>query len=247
MSQDEFMRELEYLLSDIPENEKAEAMEYYRDYMEEAGQENEERVIKEFQSPERIAAIIRSDISGNLKDGGEFTETGYQDERFKDPNYQMAERYDLPEAPEDRPYGHEGPDKEYDGRRKGMEGNRIVKIILWIVLLIVASPVLVGIAGGMAGLAGGFFGSVLASVIGIGALTFTLLAAGVSVIVVSIVSMVIHPLSGVLLLGFGILILGLGLLALAVSGVFYGKFLPFLIRSCVNVLSRLFQGRRSRL
>lgn len=48
MSRDEFMRELEYLLSDIPDEEKAEAIEYYRDYLEEAGQENEEKVIKEF-------------------------------------------------------------------------------------------------------------------------------------------------------------------------------------------------------
>ena len=102
------MRELEYLLSDIPDEEKADAIEYYRDYLEEAGQENEEKVIKEFESPERIAAIIRSDISGNLDDGGEFTETGYRDERFKDPNYQMAKRYDLPEVSDDGRYGHEG-------------------------------------------------------------------------------------------------------------------------------------------
>ena len=29
MSRDEFMRELEYLLSDIPDDEKADAIEYY--------------------------------------------------------------------------------------------------------------------------------------------------------------------------------------------------------------------------
>ena len=96
MNREEFMKELEYLLSDIPDEDKAEAIGYYRDYLEEAGDENEEAAIKEFGSPERIAAIIRSDLSGHLEDGGEFTEKGYQDERFRDPNYQVAKRYDLP-------------------------------------------------------------------------------------------------------------------------------------------------------
>ena len=89
MNREEFMKELEYLLSDIPDEDKAEAIGYYRDYLEEAGDENEEVAIKEFGSPERIAAIIRSDLSGHLEDGGEFTEKGYQDERFRDPNYQV--------------------------------------------------------------------------------------------------------------------------------------------------------------
>ena len=83
MNREEFMKELEYLLSDIPDEEKAEAIGYYRDYLEEAGEENEEAAIREFGSPERIAAIIRSDLSGHLEDGGEFTDKGYEDERFR--------------------------------------------------------------------------------------------------------------------------------------------------------------------
>ncbi|GLC77909.1 DUF1700 domain-containing protein [Lacrimispora brassicae] len=247
MSRDEFMRDLEYLLSDIPDEEKAEAMGYYRDYLEEAGPENEENVIREFESPERIAAIIRSDISGNLKDGGEFTETGYRDERFKDPNYQMAKRYDLPEVSEEPRYQDGEDDRKHTRRRRAMDGNRTVKTILWIILIIAASPMLLGIGGGLAGLAGGFMGILAAAVIGVGAVTFALLAAGICMVLAGIVSMVIHPLSGALVLGLGILFLGLGMIALAVSGAFYGRFIPFLFRSCVNVLSRLFHGRRSRL
>ena len=40
MNREEFMKELEYLLSDIPDEDKAEAIGYYRDYLEEAGDEN---------------------------------------------------------------------------------------------------------------------------------------------------------------------------------------------------------------
>ena len=78
MRKDVFIKELEYLLQDIPDEDKADAIAYYQDYLEEAGPENEEKVIQDFGSPERIAAIIRADISGNLKDGGEFTEKGFR-------------------------------------------------------------------------------------------------------------------------------------------------------------------------
>ena len=47
MNREIFMKELEYLLQDIPEEDKADALAYYRDYLEEAGEENEEAVIKE--------------------------------------------------------------------------------------------------------------------------------------------------------------------------------------------------------
>ena len=54
-----FIKELEYLLQDIPDEEREEAIAYYRDYLEEAGSDNEEKVIEEFGSPERAAALIR--------------------------------------------------------------------------------------------------------------------------------------------------------------------------------------------
>lgn len=97
MRKEEFMRELEYLLQDIPDEEKEDAVAYYRDYLEEAGPENEEAVIRDFGSPERIAAMIRCDINGTLEEGGSFTDQGYEDERFRDPNYQIVKRMDLPE------------------------------------------------------------------------------------------------------------------------------------------------------
>lgn len=87
MNRAEFIRELEYLLQDLPEADREDAIAYYRDYLEEAGEEGEAQVLQEFGSPERVAAIIRSDLNGGLENGGEFTESGYQDERFRDPNF----------------------------------------------------------------------------------------------------------------------------------------------------------------
>lgn len=246
MSREEFMRRLEYLLSDIPDEEKSDAIGYYRDYLEEAGPENEEQVIEDFGSPERIAAIIRTEISGNLDDGGEFTEKGYADERFKDPNYQMAKRYDLPETTEEY-HQFEEAGEETKRERKTQDTNRTAKMIIWIILIVAASPLLLGIGGGIMGLVGGFLGILAAAVIVVGAVTFAFLVAGAAAIVAGFISMPVHPLGGALVIGIGVMVLGLGILGLAVSGAFYGKFLPFLFQSCVNVIQKLVYGRRSRL
>ena len=63
MTRDGFMKELAYLLQDIQDEDKEDALQYYMDYFDEAGPEREDEVIRELGSPERIAAIIRSDIA----------------------------------------------------------------------------------------------------------------------------------------------------------------------------------------
>ena len=45
MKKEAFLERLEALLQDIPEEEKRDAIDYYRDYLEEAGPEKEEEVL----------------------------------------------------------------------------------------------------------------------------------------------------------------------------------------------------------
>lgn len=78
MNQEIFLNQLESLLSDIPEDERREALEYYRCYFEDAGIENEESVLAELVSPERVAQTIKADLQGDIADGG-FTERGYEE------------------------------------------------------------------------------------------------------------------------------------------------------------------------
>ena len=46
MSRTEYMRELDALLQGISKEEREEAMQYYNDYFDDAGSENEEKVIE---------------------------------------------------------------------------------------------------------------------------------------------------------------------------------------------------------
>ena len=59
MSRAEFMEKLEYLLQDLSQEDREDGIAFYRDYLDEAGPEREQEVLREFGSPERIASIIR--------------------------------------------------------------------------------------------------------------------------------------------------------------------------------------------
>lgn len=61
MRREEFMKELAYLLRDIPVNEREDALAYYENYFDEAGAENEYKVIQELGSPASVAEKILAD------------------------------------------------------------------------------------------------------------------------------------------------------------------------------------------
>lgn len=320
MRRDEFIRELEYLLQDIPDEDKADAIAYYRDYLEEAGPEKEEEVIRDFGSPERVAAIIRSDLNGSLEDGGEFTEKGYEDERFREPNFQLVKRRDLPEQVEEGSQGRQGDfgsgggngsgdfgkigeqgngdaggsyknrqgngdaGGSYENRQgnygsaagtmpggkanAGMQGNgakntkgkwewwQIVgMIVLACCVIPVVLPLVLGITGGAIGLVFGLGGGVvgilallagllLATTIALAAVTFALLLAGVLLVIFSFGQMSINLAQGVLCLGTGVGIFGLGLLGLSLCGLYYGKFIPWMVKSIIGAINHLLHRRR---
>jgi len=93
MSRIDFMNELESLLSDIPIDEKEEALQYYNGYFEDAGEDHEEEIMKELISPQRIAKIIKAELDANAvdrEDRGYFTEKGYQDTIYKDEKFELV-------------------------------------------------------------------------------------------------------------------------------------------------------------
>lgn len=69
MSRKEFMERLEVLLRDIPDNEREEALQYYNDYFDDAGMENEAEVIRDLGSPEMVAQKLKAGL-GELASAG---------------------------------------------------------------------------------------------------------------------------------------------------------------------------------
>ncbi len=136
MNRVEFMRQLENLLWDLPESDRLDAIAYYNDYFDEAGVENEEKVLRELGSPERVASIIKADLNTEGNEEAEYTEQGYSD-------------------------GRQGVNPNTPAPRKE---KKKLPMALIIVLLVFAAPVLLGVGGGLLGgvlgLAGGLIGLV---------------------------------------------------------------------------------------
>ena len=91
MNKESFLKELSFLLSDLEEDEKKEALQYYQDYFDEAGPEREQEILAHIGSPEKVASEIKNGLFGD-PDRGEYTERGYYDERF-DEYHCVPDRY----------------------------------------------------------------------------------------------------------------------------------------------------------
>ena len=61
MNRTEYMAALRRALSVLPEEERASALRYYEEYFDDAGPENEQKVISDLGAPETVAAQILAD------------------------------------------------------------------------------------------------------------------------------------------------------------------------------------------
>ena len=66
MTKQEFLQRLNRLLADVTPEEREEALRYYEEYFDEAGPEQEQAVLAELGSPEKVAAIIKANVPGSV-------------------------------------------------------------------------------------------------------------------------------------------------------------------------------------
>ena len=62
MNKEDFLRQLEQLLSAISKEERADAVAFYRSYFEDAGEENEQEILAKLESPQKAAESILKDF-----------------------------------------------------------------------------------------------------------------------------------------------------------------------------------------
>lgn len=242
MNKDYFLRELEYLLSDVTEEERREALQYYRDYFDEAGPGREAEILAHIGSPEKVAAEIKSGLEGN-RDAGEFTERGYSDSRFEEAPH-VPDQY--AEIVKSNPAGNEEKqndtgensgyweedrrskwwDEEREARRTaraGNAGNRRSGLLLVLLFVFFGLPlagsiisggfsIIAAVIGGLIGIFGGLF----SLVIGAFAAAFGLLVSGVTLIINGCCNMAM-PALGTMAIALGFFSLAAALLLVAVG------------------------------
>ena len=63
MTREAYLNELARELNKLSEGDRADALEYYREYFDEAGAENEQKVIEELGTPRKLAAQIKAELA----------------------------------------------------------------------------------------------------------------------------------------------------------------------------------------
>ena len=224
MNRVQFMEQLKKLLSDISEEERQEALDYYESYFDDAGEDQEAEVIRELGSPGKVAAIIKEDLKNSSQNYGEFTESGYQDERVDD------ER----QMPQSR------AEKGYHAERRGGKAG----VMLVLILLVFISPLIKGAVGGVLGfiVALALLPFLLTFFVGAGSVV--LVIAAVMCVIIGIPLTVSMPPAGILTIGVGCLMMALGLLFLALTVWFGGKMLPAILRKFTGFCSNIINGRK---
>lgn len=216
MNRIDFMKQLESLLQNISPAEREEALQYYNDYFDDAGNENEQDVIEALGNPAKVAENIKKDLYGS----------GYGDN-----TYQRAPVGERAVVRYQQPYTE--PPKEDKKMSTGM-------IVLIVILCVLASPVLLGVGSGVFGTLFGLIVAWFAMIFGFGTTAVALLVGMLVLIVVGILCMFQSPLVGVAVFGGGLLCGALGVLFLMLTVAMAGIATPAICRGIVSLCKKLF-------
>ncbi len=241
MSRKQFMEELEHLLSDIPIEERAEALQYYNDYFADAGEDQEDKIIKELGSPTRIAGIIKADLNSNGVDPesrGYFTEKGYEDTVYQDEKYEIMKKTVHENEKKTDSAGAMNSSTEAFGKQNLSGGKLLLIIILAIFAIPVVIPLMFSVLGTMLGLGAALVGIT----IGFGIAGVVLIAIGIGLFLLGLMQLSI-PTSILLLCGAGLLVFGIGVMFMIVSVLVAKILIPALVRGLVYICRLPFKNR----
>lgn len=182
MNRTEYMRQLESLLQNVSATEREEALQYYNEYFNDAGPENEQNVIEALGNPAKVAENIKKDIFGN----------GYGENSYQRAGADSRAVITYPADPQTENGNGEQCNRQSDASQTAQaqvvspqknEGMSTGMIVLIVILCILASPVILGAAsagiGVAAGLIAAWFGLICGG-IGLLFLMLTVAMAGIA-------------------------------------------------------------------
>lgn len=228
MNRIEFMTELASLLQDIPAEERRDAMQYYNDYFDDAGEGQEQQVIEELESPKKVAEKIKADM------------TGFRQEEEK-PN--------MPATKEQTQQSRQQTQQGYQQTQQGYQqapppkSDRTSKIILIIAIVLVGLPIVLPVGlGGLCVVSGvviSLFALFLGLVIAAGAIAVT----GIALFVSGLLCLVPELAVGFALMGIGMILTVIGAVALVGAVKLCMAAIPGICRGIVWICRRPFQRK----
>ena len=220
MSKNEFLNQLSILLSDISPEEREEAIAYYREYIEDAGLENEEAILNELGTPQEVAAEIKSGILNRTS---------------QDIPYSSNIVKDSPEAYQSNTHNHtsESPKEK-----------NTAFIILAVIGIIFLSPIWIGLLTSALGIIVGFIAAICGCIFGFGIAGGICLFVGMMLFISSFTTLFQTPLVGAALIGAGLIVAAIGILFLLLTGWLCLGVIPWTIRSISNLVHNVTKRKK---
>ena len=220
MNRVDFMNQLESLLQNISPAEREEALQYYNEYFNDAGAENEQDVIEALGNPAKVAENIKRDLYGS----------GYGDNTYQrvSGNNRAVVEY--------KPTG--AALKEENKLSTGM-------IVLIVVLCVFASPIILGLASTVLGALVAFFAAWFSMILGFGAAAVTLILVMLVFFVVGIMCVPVSPFVGIAVIGVGFICGGLGILFMMLTVAMAGIATPAIFRGIASLCRKLFGKKKT--
>lgn len=249
MNKEEFLKRLEELLQGVSEEERTDAIAFYRSYFEDAGEGNEASILEELESPEKVAEVIKKNL-GVSEPHGDGTRTRaaygtYGSGAYG--NYASGEKKDLygnSSYGNGSPYGQP---KTMEEIQRENQKNKTEKTVLWIILAVLTCPIWITILAVFAAIAVAVLACVFAIAVSILAVMAACVICGFVLVGVGFGQMTVGSWAvGLALLGSGLLILSLGVLAVVLTVWCFGWFIPWAVRKIAGLCKKPFEKRKER-
>lgn len=226
MNREEFLRQLELLLTGISEEERADAMTFYRSYFEDAGEENEASIIEELGSPQKVAESIRKNLGLGTESGGYYNTYANRDaDYYRNVNNTI---------------------NNLQGQKKKEDGGAVTAI--WIIVAVLTSPIWLTLLLALVSVIFGVIMALIGLAIGAAATMAALVITGFVLAGVGIGFLFSGaPAVGFGLLGGGLIVLALGVLAVVLVVWVFGWFIPWALKGIYYLCRKPFDKRKERV
>ena len=223
MRKEDYLKRLSELLADIPADEREEALTYYAEYFEDAGEEESE-VIKELGTPEEVAHNIREEAL----------------EKEIVPAVSVKSNLEKTEKTEKAEKADAGSQNK---TATGKTDNNTLKIVLLILICVFFVPVGIPLLASAFGVILGVLSALFGIFVAVAACAAAFLAAGIIVCVVGITKLLIAPFAAIVMIGVGFVLLALSFLCMLATIKTCTVLIPGMIKGIGYIFKSIFKGK----
>ena len=258
MDRAEFLNRLEAQLLDVPQAEREEALQYYEDYLNDAGDAGDFDILQELGTPEEVADSIRNGLrqdssdagersgqadenwqdssrTGQLGDSGYFSENGYVD---REPQKEELQRVKQPACGDRSDADWQSTDSDAEDDSSAAR-RRQPPVWLLILLIVFAAPVVLPIVFGLLVTAISVLFALF--ITGIALLVCGIVCTGVGIwaLIQAFTQIAAWPAAAMIGIGISLAAIGIGVLVTMLMGWLIGTVVPAGVRALCNCLHRI--------